>query len=53
MQKPSYTKGIHKDFFFVLATPCGMWDLAVPPALRAWSLNHWTPGKSQDLIHSP
>ena len=35
--------------FYLLATPRGLWDLSspprmepVPPALEAWSLNHWT-----------
>ena len=39
--------------FFFLATPCGMWHagsifvpqpgiVPAPPALVAWSLNHWT-----------
>ena len=36
--------------FIFLAMPCGMQDLSsptretepVPPALEAWSLNHWT-----------
>ena len=35
-------------FFLFLAVPRGMWDLPqpgiepVPPALGAWSHNHWT-----------
>ena len=48
-------------FFFFFATLFSMWDLSFPakdwthnPALEAWSLNHWTTGKSQAwglLIH--
>ena len=36
--------------FYFLAIPCGMQDLSppgikpVPPAVEAWSLNHWTIG---------
>ena len=38
-----------KKQLFFLAAPHGMWDLSfptrikpVPPAVGAWSLNHWT-----------
>ena len=36
-------------FIYLLATPCGMWDLSPvtrdelePPALGVWSPDHWT-----------
>ena len=34
-------------YLFIYATPHSMWDLSspakpVPPAVGAWSLNHWT-----------
>ena len=48
-------------FFYFFATLFSMWDLSSPakdwthnPALEAWSLNHWTIGKSHAwglLIH--
>ena len=52
-------------FFFSVAAcrifSCGMWDLLIvpwpgmeprPPALGAWSLNHWTTGKVSCLASS-
>ena len=49
MGTPIYYDLDCKFFFFLMAAPRGLRDLSslrgikpAPPALEAWSLNHWT-----------
>ena len=47
---------LSKFFFFFFASPCGMQDPPprgielVPPAVEAWSFNHWTTREVQCCI---
>ena len=60
-----FSCGMRDLFFFLVAAcrifSCGMWDLLIvpwpgkeprPPALGAWSLNHWTTRKVSCLASS-